>query len=96
MISLFVSINSTVYSTCPLIYVLFAEHDDRGDDFSPKGRDNKLKGRRVSFKPTRGGGAAGRGRFTEMAIRSHLDNDEDMDGELPVLAGKVIILQMYM
>lgn len=61
------------------IVSLPTEHDDR-DDFTDR-RDNKLKGRRVSFKPTRGG-PAHRGRFSDMAIRQHLDNDEEMGGDL--------------
>lgn len=60
-------------------FLIPTEHDDR-EDFSAK-RDNKFKGRRVTFKQTRGGGG-GRGRFSEMAIRQHLDNDDDMSGDL--------------
>lgn len=60
-------------------------HDNR-NEYPIDKRDN-LKGRRVSFKPSRrGGGSSGggggrrSGGLSDKGVRYHLEHDEDMDG----------------
>lgn len=72
-------ININTNSSLHALFRHITEHDIR-DDYSTRRGD---KGRRVTFKATRGG-PAGRGRFSEKAIRHHLDNDEEMGDELGI------------
>lgn len=61
-----------------LFFLLFLDHDDRSNDGRKKERNTT---RRVSFKPSALQSKGGiKGRVNELALRSRLEDDEDMDG----------------